>query len=161
MQTKKRNKKYTPKGVRLNALEYVLERHKRVADVQVDKVIRIKIGVGIARKLAEQGRASKVDMNDIIAAVNIVEAFIALGIGVEYQAQSSAAKEALIAVSARALDLEGRFVFKGLEIKAIQELIEIHDAVMDVVTLKEVEDAIGIVKGVISSGKAIRLKEFL
>lgn len=88
------------------------------------------------------GHATKKDMDMIIAMSNIVYALMESGgFGKGYEEVATQGRIAIISIAHRATKV-GRFVPTGPEIKALNELMELHDAQMDVITVKDLDKAI-------------------
>ena len=137
---KKPRKKYRPKPVLADPVGFVTERITPVA--QHDSyLLDLKIRNSGAMAALMQGRADKRDMDTLIAMSNIVEALHALGFGKEYGEVAIAGREAILKIVWRAVE-RLRFVPTGPEIQALNLLMELHDAQMDVITVQDMESAI-------------------
>ena len=88
-----------------------------------------------------RGSAVKGDMDTLIAMSNIVEALYQLGFGAEYKDVAIDGREALLQIIHRAVEIK-RFVSTAEQVKALQDLMELHDAQMDVITIKDMERAL-------------------
>ena len=141
---KKPRKKYRPKGVRLDNLAYICESfspvtsHKHIA-------LDLRIKNHEAMAALTTGTATREDWDILVAAFNMTEAFYRLGIGAEYKAEVKLGLDALHAVGKRSLTLGGRFVLRSEEMRALNTALELHDAQLDVATLRDMERAIEIV----------------
>lgn len=136
---KKPRKAYRPKP-KLNTLVVVGENIRPVAshtDYLLD--LRLKNSSAMAALLA--GRASKKDMDLIIAMSNITYALQQLGFGKEHDGVATQGRIAIISIAYRAAKV-GRFVPTGPEIRALNELMELHDAQMEAITVKDMDRAI-------------------
>jgi len=91
-----------------------------------------------------------------VALSNMVEVLCSMGFGKEYLNVSVDGRDAILRIIFRAVD-KLRFVPMGVEIKAIQELLELHDQQMDVITIKELDNALAMVRKLIRQPDAIRL----
>ncbi|MFM7011486.1 MAG: hypothetical protein ACKO0Z_19515 [Betaproteobacteria bacterium] len=87
------------------------------------------------------GTATKRDMDMLIAMSNITHALQETGFGKEYEEVAVGGRAALIGIAHRAMTA-GRFVPTGPEITALNSLMELHDAQMDVITVKDMDNAI-------------------
>ena len=83
-----------------------------------------------------------------------MQALKRLGIGDEYRDEVRAAQDALYAVSKRGIDREYRFVLKAQELVAINLGMEIHDAQIEVTSIKHMEDALNMVRDEIKYRRA-------
>lgn len=136
----KPRKKYRPKP-KLNPLIVVGDNIRPVtsyASYLLD--LRIKNSSAMAALLA--GHATKKDMDLLIAMSNIVYALMESGgFGKGYEEVATQGRMAIIGIAHRATTV-GRFVPTGPEIKALNDLMELHDAQMDVITVKDMDKAI-------------------
>jgi hypothetical protein len=94
-----------------------------------------------------RGAATKTDMDDLIAMANISEALSRLGFGQEYEDVVRAGLDSLHEVGKRGMadPTNPKFILRSSDMKALNELMELHDAQMDVITIKDMERAIDIV----------------
>lgn len=136
----RKRSKYRPKGVRLDTIEYVTESLKPVAHHD-SYLLDLKIKNSEAMVALLQGKATKQDMDILIAMSNIVEALWHLGFGKEYKEVTVEGRVAILNIVHRAVTTK-RFVPTGEQIKALQTLMELHDAQMDVITIKDMERAL-------------------
>lgn len=136
----RKRSKYRPKGVRLDTIGYVMESLKPVAKHE-SYLLDLKIKNSEAMVALMRGSAVKGDMDTLIAMSNIVEALYQLGFGAEYKDVAIDGREALLQIIYRAVTTK-RFVPTAEQIKALQELMELHDAQMDVITIKDMERAL-------------------
>lgn len=139
----RKKSKYRPKGVVLNTLAYVMESMTPV-EKHGSFLIDLKIKNHAAMAALTQGRAAKADIDMLIAMVNMVEALYRMGFGKEY---ADTVQEGLNAVRevARRGAQTGKFILKSTEMNAINTVMELHDAQMDVITVKDMEKAFQIV----------------
>lgn len=91
------------------------------------------------------GRATIADVDLLINMANMVEALYRLGFGREYKDVVSVGLDALFQVGNRGVS-SGQFVLKVPEIAAMNELMELHDAQLEVVTVIDMEKALALVK---------------
>ena len=140
----RKRSKYRPKGVIMNPMAYVLEGMTPVA-YHDSYLIDLKIKNHGAMTALTQGRATKDDIDALIAMGNFVEALYRLGFGREYNAVVQAGLDSLHAVGKRGVQT-GRFILKAEEMRALNELMELHDAQMDVITIKDMEKAFKVVE---------------
>jgi hypothetical protein len=77
--------------------------------------------------------------------VNIVEALYRLGFGKEYAEEVQRGLEALYAVAVRGKD-SNRFILKADEMNALNTITELHDAQLEVITLKDLDQAVVLVE---------------
>jgi hypothetical protein len=136
----RKRSKYRPKGVRLDTLGYVKESLTPVT-AHDSYLLDLKIKNSEAMLALMRGAAVKGDMDTLIAMSNIVESLYRLGFGSEYKEVGISGREALLNIAYRAVTTK-RFVPTAEQIKALQLLMELHDAQMDVITIKDMEQAL-------------------
>lgn len=136
----RKRSKYRPRGVIRNPIAYVMESMTPVAKHD-SYLLDLKIKNSEAMVALMRGSATKGDVDILIAMSNIVEALYQLGFGAEYKDVAINGREALLGIVHRAVTTK-RFVPTAEQIKALQDLMELHDAQMDVITLKDMERAL-------------------
>jgi len=145
VETKMRKRsKYKPKHVLLNPVGFVMEGLSPVRS-HTSFMVDLKIKNHAALDSLTKGVATRTDIDTLIAMGNITEAFARMGFGKDY---SDVVKEGLLAlraVGARGVE-SGRFILKAAEMTALNEFMELHDAQMEVVTLKDMDAAIALVR---------------
>jgi len=142
---------YRPKPQLPNPVAWLMNGFKPVSQAGI---VNVQIKNHSAIDALRKGVADREDIDTIIAALNIAEALQRLGIGDEYRDQVRAAQDALYAVSKRGIDREYRFVLKAQELTAINLGMEVHDAQVEVTSIKHMEDALNIVRDEIKNRKA-------
>ena len=139
----RKRSKYRPKHVLLNPVGFVMEGLSPVRS-HTSFMVDLKIRNHAALDSLTKGIATRTDIDTLIAMGNITEAFARMGFGKDY---SDVVKQGLIAlrsVGARGVG-SGRFVLKAAEMTALNEFMELHDAQMEVVTLRDMDEAIALV----------------
>lgn len=141
----RKRSKYRPRGMLANPLGYVLESMTPVTKHE-SFLIDLKIKNHGAMANLTQGRATREDMDALIAMINFVEALYRMGIGTEYKDVVQEGLDALHAVGKRGVQT-GKFILKATEMTALNTAMELHDAQMEVITVKDMEKAFAIVEG--------------
>ena len=137
---KKPRKAYKPRE-RKNPLIVVADNIRPVAS-HTSYLLDLRIKNSSAMAALLGGHATKKDMDLIIAMSNIVYALMECGgFGKGYEDVSLQGRIAIISIAHRATKV-GRFVPTGPEIKSLNDLMELHDAQMDVITVKDLDRAI-------------------
>ena len=139
----RKRSKYRPKRNLLNPVGFVLESLTPVR-TQSSFMLDLKLKNHGAMAMLMQGKATRHDIDTLISMVNIVEELFRLGFGQDYGDVVAAGLEALRAVGRRGADT-GKFILKANEIRALNDVMELHDAQMDVIVLKDMERAIELV----------------
>ena len=139
----RKRSKYRPKPILQNPLGYVLESMTPIAKHE-SVLVDLKVKNHYAMAMLTQGKATKAEIDVLIAAVNMTEALFRLGFGTDYRKEVSAGLDALLQVARRGAETD-RFILRADEMKALNEVMELHDAQLDVITIKDMEDGIKIV----------------
>jgi len=140
----RKRSKYRPKHVLSNPLGYVLESISPVAS-HTAFMLDLKIKNHGAMSLLTKGNATRSDIDTLIAMVNMTEAFALLGFGKDYSDVVRDGLQALRDLGKRGV-VSGSFILKASEMNALNSAMELHDAQMDVVTLKDMDAAIALVR---------------
>lgn len=148
----RKRSKYRPKPVLMNPLGYVLE-GLEPARSHGSHILDLKIKNHGAMANLTQGKATRADIELLISMVNIVEALYRLGFGEDYGDVVADGLNALHEVGVRGADSH-KFILRAAEMKALNTIMELHDAQMDVITVKDLDNACEIVAKEIRSKKA-------
>ena len=139
----RKRSKYRPKPVLQDPLGYVLESITPVS--QHDSyLVDLKIKNHGAMTALTRGLATRQDIDVLIPAVNMVEALYRLGFGRDYFPEVHAGLDALFEVGVRGAE-SGRFVLKASEMDALNTVMELHDAQLEVITVRDMDKAIALV----------------
>lgn len=153
----RKKSKYKPRQVLQNPLGFVLENITPITQHE-DYLINLQLKNSSAMERLLKGKANKQDMNTLIAMSNITEALQMMGFGTEYKEVGVEGREALIGIIMRAVKIL-RFTPTGKEIQSLNMLMELHDAQMDVITVKSMDEAINLAKKQIILRKATVLPD--
>ena len=127
----------------MNTMGYVLEGMAPVA--QHDSfLVDLKIKNHGALTALTKGMATRKDIDTLIQAGNIVEALYRLGFGRDYFPEVRAGLDALYEVGVRGAE-SGRFVLKASEMDALNTVMELHDAQLEIITVKDMGAAFKLV----------------
>jgi 5-formyltetrahydrofolate cyclo-ligase len=108
-------------------------------------MLDLKIKNHAALEALTKGNATRADIDTLVAMVNMSEAFARLGFGDAYSDVVLAGLQALRHVGKRGA-VSGSFILKAHEMNALNTAMELHDAQMEVVTLKDMDAAIALVR---------------
>ena len=146
----RKKKKYRPIPVLQSPVEYVLESVRKI-DHTIPEVQALRYAVHDAAVKLTKGQAVRRDMEQLIAASNMVEALLATtDLGADVYADVAAdGKQALTSICRR-----DKFVAKGVELTAINEMLVLHDTLLETISLGELTAAVVYVKKQIQHGKA-------
>ena len=154
---RKRNKKYKPKGVIVDTMSWVKSGLKPVAETG-DAITVLKLRNHGAMAALTKGEATRQDLDILISCMNITEAYWRMGFGFEYKEIVSAGLASLRSVGKRGIE-SGRFILKADEMAALNEAMDLHDAQLEVSTVKQMEQALEIVTQEIKHKRATPIKE--
>jgi len=151
----RKKSKYKPKGVRLDNMAWVQSGLRRVEDVSASATIKIRNHD--AMNTLRLGNATKAEIDIIIAALNIAEALARQGVGSDWLPELRAAQDALLTLARRGL--ASRFIVRADELTALNLAMEIHDAQLETVTVKQLEAAMEFVAETVRLKKARAIVE--
>ena len=140
----RKKSKYKPRPVLLNPMGFVLENLSPVRS-HTAFMLDLKIKNHSAMDFMTKGKATRSDVDTLIAMVNMTEAFARLGFGNDYSDVVRDGLQALRDVGRRGAT-SGSFILKAHEMNALNTAMELHDAQMEVVTLKDMDAAIALVR---------------
>ena len=140
----RKRSKYRPKPILQNPLGYVLEGLEPVRS-HGSHALNLKIKNHLSLSNLTQGNAVRYDIDILINMVNIVEALYRLGFGKEYAEEVKNGLDALHAVAVRGKDTN-RFILKADEMNALNIISELHDAQLEVITVKDLDQAVELVE---------------
>jgi len=125
-------------------MAYVLSGLKKFSNVSVAVDLRIKNHA--AMDALRRGDATRDDIDILIGAFNMCEAYIILKpeLGRDWATEIGAGLDALHSVGKRGVET-GRFILTAKELTAMNLVMEIHDAQLDQTTVRDMEQAMDIV----------------
>ena len=153
--SKKPRKAYKRKRNLLDPVGHLLQGMRPVRE-HTSAILQVQIQHSAAMNSLMTGGASRAEMDILINMSNIVEGLRDLGFGSEYKEEGVAGREAVIRIAQRFSTI-GRFVPAGPDIIALNALMDLHDAQMEVIGVADMERAIDIVNAKIARGFVIRL----
>lgn len=157
----RKRSKYRPKGVRIDAVNWVVSGLQPLRSVKDEHIALLTKNHGAMVEIAK-GHGSRDHIDTIIAALNMTEALyrVRAGLGKDWAAEIRAGQDALLTMTRRGVE-RNRFLFTGPEMQAVNLALEIHDAQLDQCTVAELEAAIELVKREIQNkrARAIESKE--
>ena len=153
----RKRSKYRPRPVRVDTMSYVVSGLSPVLQHE-SFAIDLKTKNHFALTMLTQGNATIKDIDVLISALNITESLWRLGFGREYRNVVDAGLRALRAVGARGL-AKNKFVLRADEMSALNEAMDLHDAQLEVITVKDMEQAIAIVHEEMRHKRATPIKE--
>ena len=153
----RKRSKYRPKGVIIDTMSWVKSGMKPIAETG-DAITVLRLRNHGAMAALTKGQATRQDLDILISCMNITEAYWRMGFGYEYKEVVNAGLAALRSVGKRGLE-SGKFILKADEMAALNEAMELHDAQLEVSTVKQMEQALDIVTQEIKHKRATPIKE--
>lgn len=153
----KPRRKYRPKPVLADPVGYVVEGVQPVAS-HGSYLVDLLLKNHSAMETLLKGTATKKHMDTLIAMHNVTEALYRMGFGRDYSDCIVRGKAALLDLCGRGAKT-GRFVCRAPEIQAMNDLMELHDAQMAVITVSDMQKAIALGRHEIIHKRATVIKE--
>jgi hypothetical protein len=135
----RKRSKYKPKGVRLDNMTWVQAGLKKVDEISAGTTLKIRNHD--AMNNLRMGTATRRDIDALIDAMNITEALANRGVGEDWKPEIRAAQDAMLDLARRGVANNFRFIARGPELVALNLVMEIHDAQLETVTVKQLETA--------------------
>ena len=139
----KKKKKYTPKGIRLDAMTWVLSGMKKVADVP-DAGTKLLLKNHVSFDEIREGRGDKDHVDTLIQMVNMAEALAHLQLGRDWLPEIGEAQDAIYAMAQRGVSGK-KFLFTGEELSKVQQILELHDEQLKNCPVKILEQALELI----------------
>lgn len=143
----RKRSRYRPKPIILDTMAHVRLSIAPVTDMP--KLIDCRIKNHDALANLAQGRATRADIDILMAALNVAEALIMQDVGKEYIQQLRDGQAAIVELVER-----GAFLATGPQLTAINWAMELHDAQLEVITVHQLERAIAKVQAIVRGGGA-------
>jgi len=153
----KKRSNYRPRNVIVNPMGYVMESMTPVA-LHDSFMVDLRLVNHMAMAALAQGTATKADVNALINALNVMESLWRLGFGEEYRGVVDAGLRALRSVGARGVEAN-KFVPVAAEMDALNTAMELHDAQLEVITVRDMERAVKIAHDEIKYKRATPIQE--
>ena len=135
----RKRSKYKPRQIIPDTMTWVRAGLKKVDEISAGTTLKIRNHD--AMNNLRLGVAARFDIDALIDAANITEALANRGIGEDWKLEIRAGQDAILALARRGVANNFRFVAKGPELVALNLLIEVHDAQLETVTVKQLETA--------------------
>jgi hypothetical protein len=152
----KKRSKYRPRDKLINPVAYVLESLKPVRHHD-GYLVDLKIKNHSAMEALTKGQAWRTEIDVLINMGNTTEALYRLGFGEDYGDVVEQGLDALHEVGGRGIET-GRFILKAHEMSHLNLLMELHDAQMEVITVKDMERASDLISKEFDQRKMRRMK---
>lgn len=135
----RKRSKYRPKGVIRDTMTWVQAGMKRVDSIGAGTTLKIRNHD--AMNNLRLGVATRREIDAVIDAMNVAEALCKRGTGGDWLPEIQSAQDHLLTLARRGVTNGMRFIVRGEELKALNLGMEIHDAQLEAVTVKELEVA--------------------
>ena len=154
----RKRSKYKPKPVLANPLGYVMESATPLIEHET-YVVDWQLKNNSAFEKLLKGIADKKDINTLVAARNITEGLMVTLKGADADGTLARSAVALIELCDRG-NAGKSLVMKAQELQAMRDMMQLHDELLEVVTVRQFERALEYTKNEIKVGRARHLKEF-
>ena len=148
---------YRPRRVLRNTVGFVMDGFSLMSE-HSEQLLTLRVKNHGAMVALTQGKAQTPQIATLISMYNVTEALVKMGIGKEFMESMDTSRAAIISIVKRNHKIN-KYVATGDEMKALNELIDLHDAQMDVVSVKEMDAAIKLAQREINAGKATDLRK--
>jgi hypothetical protein len=147
----RKKSKYKPRGVILDPVGWIKQGFTPISE-HGSSLVTMRLRNHSALSSLGAGTGTAADFNLLIAAVNMTEALYRMGVGRDYNAQVKAGLAALRSVGRRF----GGVVFacEGQEMDDLNEVMDLHDAQLEVINVQQMEKAMRIVSSEIRNKRA-------
>jgi hypothetical protein len=152
----RKRSKYKPRPVLVDPVGFVVESVTPLVEHD-NYVLNWKLKNNEAFAALMRGQATKNDMDTLAAAHNITDALLVILEGTDIDGTVARSAVAIMDICDRANAGKG-VAMKAAEMQAMRDLMQLHDELMDVVTLGQMEKAIAYAKKEIAAGRANRIK---
>lgn len=151
----RKRSKYRPRPRLANPAEFVCESVRPIGAMD-SYLIDLKIKNHMAFAALTQGRATKADMQMLIGMNNICNALYAIKKETNHQDVLTAGGAALIDIGRRGLKTE-RYVVRATEMQALNNLMDLHDALMETSSVRDVEHALKYIDKLEAAKRYVRI----
>jgi hypothetical protein len=152
----RKRSKYRPKGVRLDNMTWVQAGLKKLDDLSAG--VTLKIRNHDALDCIRRGVATRSEVDAVIDAFNVAEALARRGVGTDWLPEIAKAQDALLSFARRGVERGDKFVVRGEELNAMNLAMQVHDAQLEAVTVKDLEAAMNFVTENIRCKRARQIK---
>ncbi len=135
----RKRSKYKPRPIIPDTMTWVRAGLKKVDEINAGTTLKIRNHDAINN--LRLGAATRRDIDALIDAANITEALANRGIGEDWKPEIREGQDAILALARRGVSNNFHFVARGPELTALNLLIEVHDAQLETVTVKQLETA--------------------
>ena len=135
----RKRSKYKPRQIIPDTMTWVRASLKKVDEISAGTTLKIRNHDAVNN--LRLGAATRRDIDAIIDALNITEALANRGMGEDWKPEIRAGQDAVLALARRGVANGFRFIARGPELVALNLAMEVHDAQLETVTVKQLETA--------------------
>jgi hypothetical protein len=135
----RKRSKYKPRQIIPDTMTWVRASLKKVDEISAGTTLKIRNHDAVNN--LRLGAATRRDIDAIIDALNITEALANRGMGEDWKPEIRAGQDAVLALARRGVANGFRFIARGPELVALNLVMEVHDAQLETVTVKQLETA--------------------
>lgn len=135
----RKRSKYRPKGILPDPVTWVMAGMKKVDEISAGTTLKIRNHD--AMNNIRLGNGTRRDVDAVIDAMNVAEALAKRGVGADWMPEIRIAQDHLLALAKRGVQNGFRFIMRAEELNALNLGMEVHDAQLDAVTVRELEQA--------------------
>lgn len=158
MRSKPKKRMKYPPGARLNnPVAWVIENISPIDTAEDGQyLINLKLKNHSALGALMEGNGTKPILRDVVAMFNMSRSLLLMGFGVDQTDIILTAEKGIREYTER-IQRTGSYTLKASDITMLKDLLELHDAQMEVVTVGDVQKAIDNAKREFRGGKCTRL----
>jgi hypothetical protein len=149
----KPKKKYRPRAIIKDPIRYVTALVRPAPEAARTKT---KIGIHLAMTNITKGEGTKDDWQEVANALNLSVILAEMGYGQEYVPLIVEAQGSMVMVRDR-LKATGKAILRGIEMRAINEALAVHDEQIDLATVKDIERALLAVEKALAQGNFVKV----
>ena len=135
----RKRSKYKPRQIIPDTMTWVRAGLKKVDKISAGTTLKIRNHDAINN--LRLGVATRHDIDAIIDVLNITEALANRGMGEDWKPEIRAGQDAVLELARRGVANDFRFIARGPELVALNLAMEVHDAQLEIVTVKQLETA--------------------
>lgn len=152
----RKKSKYKPKGVRMDALTWVISGFKKVAEVP-DAGTKLMLKNHVSFDEIREGRGDTDHVDNLISMVNCAEALAKRQLGRDWLEEIREAQDAIFHMAQRGVSGKS-FLFTGQELQAVQTILELHDEQLKQCSVRTLELALNDIAKEFKANKMRRIE---
>lgn len=149
----KPKKKYRPRPIIQDPIRYVTALVRPAPEAAR---LKTKIGIHLAMTNITKGEGTKDDWQEVANALNLSVILAEMGYGKDYVPLIVEAQGSMVLVRDR-LKATGKAILRGVEMRAINEALAVHDEQIDLATVKDIEKALFAIEKALAQGNFVKV----